>query len=214
MSTQSRAARIKANLRPYLRKDRLSSHRFSPKGSALIVIDMQKFFLSPDSHAYLPDGERIIGNLSRIIAAYRARRLPVIFTRQALAQGKDPGSMARWWKDNLRESDPSSEVDSRLRPTRDDNVLVKSQYSAFIGTRLERLLRTKKISSLVITGVMTHLCCESTAREAFMRGFDVFIVVDGTASRNEDLHISSLKTLTDGFAIPLTTSEVLKWTRR
>lgn len=200
-------------LKPYLRKERVSSHSFSPKSSALIVIDMQRFFLDSKSHAYLPDGEEIIGNLRRIIGVYRERHLPVIFTRQALGKGKDPGSMGRWWKDTLRESDPSSGVDQRLRPAAGEKVIIKSQYSAFIGTDLERILRARRISSILITGVMTHLCCESTARDAFMRGFDVFIVVDGTASRNEDLHVSSLKTLTDGFAIPLTTSEVLKWTR-
>jgi bifunctional isochorismate lyase/aryl carrier protein len=72
-------------------------------------------------------------------------------------------------------------------------------------------LYAESISSIVITGVMTHLCCESTARDAFMKDLDVFLVVDGTASKTEDLHISSIKTLTDGFAMPVTTSEVVRW---
>ena len=214
MSTPSRAKRVRSHLKPYVRAERLSSHRFLPRRSVLIVVDMQKFFLSHDSHAYLPDGEKIIGNLSRIIQSYRDLHLPIIFTRQALADGRDAGSMGRWWKDTLRAGDPASEVDPRLKPIAGEKVLTKSQYSAFVDTGLERWLRAKRVSSVVITGVLTHLCCESTARDAFMRGFDVFIVIDGTASRNEDLHVSSLKTLTDGFAIPLATSEVLKWTKK
>ncbi len=100
-------------------------------------------------------------------------------------------------------------LDSRVTPMEGEKVVRKSQYSAFIGTGLERTLRRWRIERVLITGVMSHLCCESTARDAFMRGFDVFIAVDGTASRNHDLHISSLKTLADGFAIPITTEEVV-----
>jgi len=66
---------------------------------------------------------------------------------------------------------------------------------------------------VLITGVMTHLCCETTAREAFVRDFKVFFAIDGTATKSDDLHVASLKTLTDGFAIPVTTEEVLGWLR-
>ena len=57
---------------------------------------------------------------------------------------------------------------------------------------------------------MTHLCCETTARDAFMRDYDVYFIVDATATETESLHISSLRTLTDGFTIPMKTSEILK----
>jgi len=64
---------------------------------------------------------------------------------------------------------------------------------------------------VVITGVMTHLCCESTARDAFMRDLEVFFVIDATATDQEDLHMGSLRALADGFAIMVTTKEVLGW---
>ena len=57
---------------------------------------------------------------------------------------------------------------------------------------------------------MTHLCCESTARAAFMKDFEVYFVVDATATQYEELHLSSLRTLSDGFAVPVTTDHVLK----
>jgi isochorismate hydrolase len=121
--------------------------------------------------------------------------------------------MERWWRDVLYEDDQLSEISPALTPEPGEHVLRKSRYSAFIGTDLEGRLRSLDIERILITGVMTHLCCETTARDAFMRDFDVFIVIDGTASKSEDLHTASLRTLADGFAIPVTTEEVLKWVK-
>jgi isochorismate hydrolase len=121
--------------------------------------------------------------------------------------------MERWWKDVLYEDDRLSEISPALAPEQGEYVLRKSQYSAFGGTDLESTLRSLGIERILITGVMTHLCCETTARDAFMRDFDVFFVIDGTASKSEELHTSSLRTLADGFVIPVTTEEVLKWTK-
>jgi len=106
-----------------------------------------------------------------------------------------------------------SHIVPSLRPTDGEVVLRKSKYNAFAGTDLETELRQLGVKQLLITGVMTHLCCETTAREAFTRDFDVFVVIDGMTSRSEDLHVSSLKTLVDGFAIPVTTEEALRWLR-
>jgi bifunctional isochorismate lyase / aryl carrier protein len=57
---------------------------------------------------------------------------------------------------------------------------------------------------------MTHLCCETTARSAFMRGFEVFFTMDGTATYNEQLHRASLLTLSHGFALPVLMDELLR----
>lgn len=55
---------------------------------------------------------------------------------------------------------------------------------------------------------MTHLCCETTARSAFIRGFDVFFTIDGTATYNEDFHFGTLYNLAHGFAVPLLIDEI------
>ena len=201
-------------VQPYSSAHRSARVRFSPKGSALLVIDMQKYFLDKSSHAYVPASKEILGNVQTLIAAYRERSLPVIFTREGLLKNEKPGAMGRWWGDMLRNDDKMSEISPPFAPLATETVIRKSRYSAFVGTDLEKRLRRQGISGVLITGVLTHLCCESTARDAFMRDFDVFFVVDGTASDTEDLHVSSLKTLTDGFAIPMTTAEVVKRIRR
>jgi bifunctional isochorismate lyase/aryl carrier protein len=200
-------------LEPYRSDTRSRRHPLTCSDSALMVIDMQRYFLDDGSHAFLDGASRVASNVRRLVDLYRDRGLPVIFTRHALKDDEDPGIMATWWGDTLRDSDPMSEIVEDLRPIQGERVIRKTKYSAFIGTDLEKTLRSKGVERLLVTGVMTHLCVESTAREAFMRDFEVFVVVDGTSSGDDDLHLSSLRCLTDGFAVPVTTEEVIACAR-
>lgn len=184
--------------------------RLEPSSSALMVIDMQDYFLDEGSHAFIPESGAITPNVRMLLDAYRESGLQVIFTRHAHGDHEDPGMLGKWWADVIMENHPSSRIAAALEPRESEPVILKNRYSAFQGTDLEAFLRARGIRSVVITGVMTHLCCESTAREAFMKDFEVYFVVDGTATQSEDLHVSSLKTLSHGFAIPVTTEEVLE----
>lgn len=170
----------------------------SPERSALLVLDMQRFFLERSSHAFVPSAPAILPRVERLVQAYRARRLPVIFTRHENTPD-DAGQMARRWRDLIRPGSPEAELvlDPAGAP-----VIVKHQYDAFHQTGLEALLRERGVEQVVITGVMTHLCCETTARSAFVRGFQVFFVVDGTATYNEEFHRATLINLSHGFAEP------------
>ena len=103
---------------------------------------------------------------------------------------------------------PLSEISPEIEFSTGD-VIQKSQYDAFFGTTLEGLLRRKVVDQVVISGVMTHLCCETTARSAFMRGFEVFFLVDGTATYNEEFHRAALLNLAHGFAIVTLVDQVL-----
>jgi isochorismate hydrolase len=206
---RAKTDRLLRSVDPYRRGYRSERHPFTPDRSALLVIDMQRFFTDESSHAFVTDAPLVAENIGKLVESYRSRGLPVIFTRHALLDDEPPGIMGTWWSDNLRTSDPQSEIVDDLLPLPDEQVVRKTRYSAFLGTDLEHLLRSKGIERLLITGVMTHLCCESTARDAFMRDFEVFFVIDGTASSDDDLHESSLRCLTDGFVTPVTTEEVL-----
>jgi bifunctional isochorismate lyase/aryl carrier protein len=113
-----------------------------------------------------------------------------------------------WWRDLITEDSPLSRLSDKLS-TQEAILVVKSQYDAFFNTELERILAERGVSHVVICGVMTHLCCETTARSAFMRGFDVWFTIDGTATYNEDFHMATLLNLTHGFSTPVLVSEVL-----
>lgn len=73
-------------------------------------------------------------------------------------------------------------------------------HSEFSGTNLEQKLMKMDVKEVMVTGVMTNLCCETTAREAFVRGFRVFFSTDATTTSSMDLHEATLKNLAYGFA--------------
>jgi isochorismate hydrolase len=198
-------------LRPYARPGRRERFPFINERTALLVIDMQGYFLDPSSHASFPEAEEIMENVISLVDSFRSSQRPIVFTRHAVRSDEDPGIMVDWWGDVPAEKDPLSQIDARLGPGEDGETIRKTRYSAFMGTELEGILREQRADKVVISGVMTHLCCESTARDAFMRDLEVFFVIDATATDHEDLHMGSLRALADGFAIMVTTKEVLSW---
>ena len=183
--------------------------KFKAENSALLVIDMQEFFLKEESHAYVPSAKAIITNINALIEAYRRWGLPPIFTRHAVKDDENEGMMGRFWGEVLRDSNPLSMIDSSIDIREEDNTIRKTRYSAFFHTRLEETLRSLGVEAVTIAGVMTHLCCESTARDAFMRNLEVVVITDATATVSEQFHVSSLRALGHGFAVLLRTKEAL-----
>jgi isochorismate hydrolase len=175
---------------------------------ALLVLDMQEYFLSPDSHAFVPSAPAILPGILDLIDAFTRANTPVIFTRH-LNTPDDAGMMARWWRDLLTRDHPHAGLVKPLA-VKARTVIEKSQYDAFHQTDLDRRLRTAGITDVVVTGVMTHLCCETTARSAFMHGYRVWFAADGTASYNADFHLAALRSLSHGFAAPVYISELLE----
>jgi isochorismate hydrolase len=116
--------------------------------------------------------------------------------------------MEKWWSENLKEDDPQSAITNDFDTNRGE-VLVKHQYDAFLNTDLESRLKKKEIKQVIICGVLTNLCCESTARSAFMRGFEVYFVSDATATYKKEMYEGTLVNLAYGFAILVKTDKVI-----
>jgi nicotinamidase-related amidase len=180
---------------------------FTPGATALLIVDMQNYFLEPSSHAYLPSASHIIPGLVSLSEAFQQSGLPVVFTRH-LNTDDDAGSLGTWWSDIIRVEDPLSEITSQL-DTNLGVVVEKHQYDAFHNTGLEQHLRERNVSRVVVTGVASHLCCETTARSAFVRGFDVTFPVDGTATYDEHHHLATLLNLSHGFATATYVSDLI-----
>lgn len=166
--------------------------------AALLVLDMQRYFIESNSHAFVPSAPAIIPNIIRLQRLFLDYGCPVVQTRH-LNNKKNAGMMKKWWKDLIGPKNPLSGISKELRDPRIDQIK-KIRYDAFYKTGLEEMLRKRKINQLVIAGVMTHLCCETTARSAFIRDFEVFFTVDATATYNLDLHRASLLNLAHGFS--------------
>lgn len=89
---------------------RMKQFKFQPKNSALLVIDMQDYFLNKNSHAFLPAAKTIIPNINSIIDAYRKKGFLLIFTLHALKSNEKPGIMGRWWRDVPKLDSPLSKI--------------------------------------------------------------------------------------------------------
>jgi len=190
-----------------------NEHRMqlSKERAALLVIDMQRFFLESSSPTFTCGGLAVLPNVKRLITAFREARRPVIFTRHVHhPQGIDAGIMGWWWQGMCLEGSPESEIRDEISPLPNEKVVLKHRYSAFYNTDLETVLRCLKIEDLVISGVMTNLCCESTARDAYHRDYRVFFPADATATINEEMHLASLLNLAFGFSFVTAASEVLR----
>ncbi len=184
--------------------------QFTIENSALLIIDMQEYFLNPSSHAYLPAAEAIIDPIKKLQQEFEKRENPVFFTRYGLDPETSKTSiMHRWWKGSLSTEDPMFAISSKFE-VKEEFVYEKDTYDTFLGTNLAFLLDKMGYTSLVITGVTTHLCCENTARSAFNYGFEVYLPVDCMASYTEELHLSTLKAASHGFGIPITSNEILE----
>lgn len=169
--------------------------------SALLVVDMQEFFLDPASPTFTCGGPAIVPTVRGMIDAFRAEGRPVIFTKHVHHPGNlDSGIMGWWWEGMCVEGSPESEIHRAIAPLAGEKVVEKHRYSAFFGTDLEIVLRCLGIEDLVIAGIMTNMCVESTARDAYYRDFRVFIPADGTGSVTEEMHRASLLNLAFGFA--------------
>jgi ureidoacrylate peracid hydrolase len=177
--------------------------------SALLVVDMQQFFLDEASPTFTCGGVAIIPTVKRVLSAFRKAGRPVLFSRHVHHPGDlDAGIMGWWWEGKCLEGSPESEVHPELAPLPGEKVIFKHRYSAFYNTDLETVLRCLKVEDVVIAGTMTNMCCESTARDAYYRDYRVFFLADGTGSITEEMHLASLLNLAFGFAY-ITTSDAI-----
>jgi isochorismate hydrolase len=194
-------------------KEKLSEYSrdclFKKANSALIVVDMQHYFIDKDSHANIPSSDTIIENVAELIEIYRSNNLPVIFTKFVVKKNKDNGIMGKWWKDTVYEGESRAKIIPLLKPRENELVITKKSYGAFHNKELRRFLKINNIKNIIITGVATDLCCDVITRGAFLCNFQPHIVIDATAASNEELHLSSLRALGHGFAYLRTTKEIL-----
>ncbi len=190
-----------------------NTHRMdlNKEKTALLVIDMQKFFLNPSSKTFTCGGLPIIPNIKDLIQVFRAHKRPVIFTSHIHHPDMiDAGIMGWWWEGMCIEGSEESKICDELKPLPNEKIIYKHRYSAFYNTDLETILRCQKIEDLVITGIMTNMCCESTARDAYFRDYRVFFLADATGSINEEMHMASLLNIAFGFAYITTTEWIME----
>jgi len=176
----------------------LHKNRLEIQKSALLILDMQDFFHNKSSHAFVPSAKAIIKPIKSLANLFINNNLPIITTKH-INNKANAKQMDYWWQDILTEDSEFSQIIPDFDIPQAE-LIIKSQYDTFYNTNLHDILQKNNIEQIIITGVMTHLCCETTARAAFVRGYNVFFPIDGTATYNEEFHNASLTNLAHGFA--------------
>jgi nicotinamidase-related amidase len=195
------------------------SFSIEPEKTALLVIDMQDEFVNPHSTPFwVPQATRAVGRVKRLINFCRHRDIPVMFTAFAkthnyLDRPKTGAFMPNRYKGKVPD-DPSyfaeGKICHELSPRDDEIVIHKPSYGAFFDTPLESILKSLGRDTVIICGTLTNFCCGATARQAYERGFKVIMGSDVTATDDPELHRAELKTLRKGFAMVLTSSQIIK----
>jgi nicotinamidase-related amidase len=176
--------------------------------SALLVIDMQRVFLEGSSK--VQDAQALAGRVADLADAFRARGRPVLYTQHMHKEdGSDGTNLMWWWGGLIIEGTPESEISPLVAPADGDPVVRKRTYDAFTGTDLQERLAAIGVKDLVITGVMTNICCETTAREAFCRDFRVKFVADGTSTAADSMQLATLVNVAYAFGEICLTQDLL-----
>lgn len=161
-----------------------------PEKTAMLVVDMQNDFVQEGAPIEVPHARAMVPRLNRLLDVCRAHQIPVIYIHHVIRGGDiDAGRLADHHaaiRNNkaIIAGTPNVEIYEGLKPRPGDLLVAKPRYSAFYGTDLEGILRSKGIDTLLISGTVTNVCCDSTARDAFSRDYKVIFLSDGTATRD------------------------------
>ena len=188
---------------------------------ALLVIDMQNGFCHPEGSLpslglALAGADRAVERAAAAVTAARAEGLPVVFTRHVYRPGRaDEGRNLHSAHPRLAEISSlaagswDAEVVDELGCGPDDLVVDKARFDAFLWTSLDPLLRGLGAEELVVCGVVTNICVESTVRAAYMRDYRVTLLGDACAAMTPRLHELGLEVMGEcGFATVRTVAEV------
>jgi nicotinamidase-related amidase len=205
----------------FLEADALAG-MLDPARTALLVIDIQRDFAAPDGFSARVGGdmstmEPAIDAIQRLIPAARSAGLKVVFMRVITRPQTDPAVLVRLMERRgrgggqalCRAGTPGADY-YRVRPEPGDIEIEKIRFDSFIETSLDEQLRAAGIGTLIVTGVSTDCCVDSTARSAFQRDYDVFVVADACAAGSPHLHNGALSALEKNVALLVKSDAVVE----
>ena len=195
--------------------------RLDPAKTALIVIDMQNVWVKKGMPAYTPYCEAIVPNINRLAAAMRDAGGSVWWVR-AIYGDDAPRTWSAYMEflspeflgdmlGALTEGADGATLWHELDIQPGDEQVIKRRFSALIqgSSDLGERLQAAGIDTVIITGTATNVCCESTARDAFMLNYRTLVVSDANATVSDEAHNASLNALFIRFADVFTTDEIV-----
>lgn len=158
-----------------------------PATAAFLVIDMQNDFLLPSSPLAARGGLELLPRVNRMIAAARKHSMLLVFTASTYYSNEPYGRLGDLFPELyhtsvLKDGTPGWQIHPELDYRPGDVLIKKPRYSAFWRTDLDDLLRARGIDTLILSGVWSNCCVESTARDAFFRDYRVIVLEDCVAT--------------------------------
>ena len=194
--------------------------RCDPQWAALLVVDVQNDFVSPKGSAAqrgddVSAARAMVPRLIRLIDEARRVSLTVIYIKTTHSEWTDtPSWIYRKSQEKAlstcREGTWGAEFYEGISPLPQERVVIKHRYSAFINTDLNTVLRAKGIESVLVTGVATNVCVETTARDAYMYDYYVTMVSDCAAAYDPKLHESTLENIRHHFGAVASSDEIIQ----
>lgn len=184
-----------------------------PTQTALLVIDMQNDFVADGALLEVKGIRRNISSFKSFIDFCREKKILVIYTRHCYDPKKNPIEATLFnvlKKSGLRKGKKGWQISSFLEPSKDDIVIDKTRYDAFFKTPLYQILKKRKIRNLIITGTMTDICCESTARAAMFHDFHIFFCNDLTYTSLPSSHRKTLRVIESHFGKVVSLNDLKK----
>ena len=199
-----------------------------PEASALIIVDMQNDFCSKGGHydkcgKNLDAIKEIIPNVSRLIHHARERGVLIVYIQNtqssngAFLSSPAIAHMLKRWKDESSlsytlEGTWGHQIIDGMKPQEGDFIVKKHRPSAFVGTDLDMILRSMGKGTIIVTGVITEGCVESTARDGWLRDYYVVVSEDCIGSGSPELHDAQLKIMKETYHFVVPSKELLrKW---
>jgi ureidoacrylate peracid hydrolase len=189
--------------------------------TALLVIDMQNYFVAPGAQGEIPMAREIVPSINRLAQAMRAARCHVIWVQNSTNGTRESWSvLANHLMTPARAAHRWAAMDEgaegfKLWPVLDtkpeDFYIVKKRFSAFIqgSSNIEAFCKARGIDTLLIAGTASNGCCESTARDAVMLNFKVAMISDASATNTDDMHSMSLQFFYRVYGDVLTVDEAI-----
>lgn len=180
---------------------------------------MQKDFVDEGAIMEVAMARHRIPTMRRVIDRCREAGVPVIYTRHVLSDRFEVSPLETAYQPKLkvtgmREGSAGIKIVPELAPQPNDTVISKHRYDAFHNTQLETLLRnirgSGQVDTVIIIGTVTNICCESTARSAFMRDYKVAFISDANGGLDDASHNATLEIISRVFGRVMTADELIE----
>jgi len=189
--------------------------------TAVVVIDMQNDFCSEEG-ALAKDGRdmtairSLVPRLQQFLDRARRKNVTIVFVATARGEEEVPPPMKELWiRHSLKnpicvKGSWGAEFIPEIQPKSNETVLIKTRYSAFINTDLDTRLCDLGIATLIVTGVATNVCVETTCRDGFMRGYYIVVASDLAGCTDQKLHDCTLFNIDRYFGTVTSSAEILR----